>query len=293
MRGGMEQTSFFSLPRETRDQIYQQCLLPLEALQPLSKRSWTNRGFAIPLLRTNKTVHTEACPVFYGQNRFAFPYITLSGDIDAFLQRIGSRNAGSIRHVRIPFPLLQHIKLGGRMALRPDDVEVLASLQRGCPELRTLSTDRQSTHVCMKKRLLWRKRPVRREALGLADAHFRSIPPLMHVIVQVDEFSLFDKRLEDVMRRMEWTISAEDCRLWNERMEDPAEWKAFLKGSGEVGPYSSSIDNGRTVDPRAVDDDGNDAWTDTDSDSGSGSDDSSDSDNWASSLLGSEYEDAY
>ncbi|KAK8062890.1 hypothetical protein PG997_014987 [Apiospora hydei] len=150
----MEQRSLFSLPREIRDQVYQQCLQFLEALQPLAKRSRTNRGCAIPLLRTNKTVHAEACPVFYGQNRFAFPYINLPEDIVAFLQRIGSRNAGYIRHVRIPFPLLQHIKLGGKMALRPDDVEILASLRRGCPDLRTLSSDRQSTHVCMEKKLL-------------------------------------------------------------------------------------------------------------------------------------------
>ncbi|KAK8054618.1 hypothetical protein PG994_009685 [Apiospora phragmitis] len=218
----VEEKPFFSLPREIRDQIYKLCLLSSETLQPLYAWSRMNKGFAIKLLRTSKTVHAEACSVFYGQNRFDFSdsfyfinvmdftNFALAKEVGSFLEKIGS-SAEYLGNAVIAFPQYARIELGNT-ALAPQNMAIIASLRRRCPNLRNLLTDLASTFINLEHQLLGRERPLRHEALALVDAHFRSIPSLQHIIVQVHEVHLSDDKFREDIERLGWTLSAEEIR---------------------------------------------------------------------------------
>ncbi|KAK8136969.1 hypothetical protein PG984_004909 [Apiospora sp. TS-2023a] len=148
----MEGKSFFSLPREIRDQIYTLCLVTTDTLRPLGPHNRFQIGLAIRLLRASKAVHAEACPVFYGpQNRFGFPISIDARLVDGFLAHIGV-GAAHLGHVLVSFPDF--------------------------------------------------------------DAHFRSIPSLRRVVVQLRQDSAL---LDDAEKRGEiegrgWEVCTDDCR---------------------------------------------------------------------------------
>nr|POF22058.1 hypothetical protein CFP56_36145 [Quercus suber] len=92
--------SFFGLPCEIRNMIYELVLLHEEPVGPWTKRN--GRQLGINLLGINRTAHREASPIFYGRNRF-----DLRGYegrlIDSLLPLIGSRNASHVQHVCVDF----------------------------------------------------------------------------------------------------------------------------------------------------------------------------------------------
>ncbi|KAK7953293.1 hypothetical protein PG988_013987 [Apiospora saccharicola] len=207
----MEGTSFFSLPREIRDQIYELCLVSTATLQPLER---SQRGLAVHLLRASTAVHAEACAVLYGQNRFEFVDPVRARTLDASLARIGAAAAAHLRHVLIPFPRLASVGPGpGATTLNPNDVALAASLRRRCPRLRTLSTEYLSTFVMLGSEVARLEPPLRREVLALLDAHFRSVgPSLRRIIVRLHEedvFHLGAGRTEEIESRG-WAVCTDD-----------------------------------------------------------------------------------
>ena len=196
-------SNFFSLPRELRDQIYELVLLHQEPIDPLTDLN-QRRKLTPGLLRVNGTVHFEAIPLFYGKNRFDFTMGTLE-DVASFLGQIGRNNAHHIRHICVDFPKFLSLDPGD-VTLEEDSVGILASIQSGCANLRTLTTSLESTNG-MELRLDALDNPnVVVEALRLVDTHFRGISSLREIIVEVYE----DGPSDDLRRKMEnhgWKIS--------------------------------------------------------------------------------------
>ncbi|KAK8016088.1 hypothetical protein PG993_014277 [Apiospora rasikravindrae] len=195
-------STFLSLPRELRDQIYELCLLHPEPFDP-----WSSYGqlheLTLGLFRLNKAIHTEACSLFYAHNHFDFTSVTAE-KVVSFLEVIG-RNAGYIRHVLVDFPEFLYLDPGD-IALVAKDIDIIASLQRNCTNLSTLTTSLHTTHH-MEIRLDTIEHPkVATEALKLVDTHFKSIPSLQDIIVEVYEFGPNDY-IRRQMVRQGWTIS--------------------------------------------------------------------------------------
>ncbi|KAK8037600.1 hypothetical protein PG991_000946 [Apiospora marii] len=201
---------FFSLPRELRDQIYEQCLVcHTRALHP-----WIPERFRVPrhettvgLFGASKAVRREAAEVFYSQNLIEFALMK-PAEIAGFLQRIG-RNAHHIRRVVVSFPLVRPLPWEplGHFTIVPHDAAVLDIIRQGCPNLHTIRTGRRGTGSMIHFWTLsdlwyWKGQPVPdhgkavknllSEAFGVLDAHFRSnLPSLQHIVLELDEETEF------------------------------------------------------------------------------------------------------
>jgi hypothetical protein len=194
--------NFLTLPRELRDKVYELCLLDQEPINP-----WINfdsRQELTPgLLRANKTVHSEASSLFYAQNRFDFTMATAE-DVDVFLETIGRNNAGCIRNIRVDFPNLRDLE-PSNVTLEEASDGMLANIQSGCANLRTLTTSLDSTNA-MEVRLDALDSPkIVAEALTLVHTRFKAISSLQDIIVEVYE----DGPSDYIRREMEnhgWTV---------------------------------------------------------------------------------------
>lgn len=153
------------LPTEIRLDIYRELLVPVDRpivfhvdygpagdqkrLRPGLKAQ--ARGLHPSILRVNKTIHGEATPVLYSENRFRFPDASIAMDdggtwfsmvphIAPFLKQIGA-NAGLLRHICMDFP--NSFDPVGRLdvsqlALPGEWADVLRLVQAACPGLRTV-----------------------------------------------------------------------------------------------------------------------------------------------------------
>ncbi|KAK7911649.1 hypothetical protein PG985_014130 [Apiospora marii] len=291
----LERTPFFTLPREIRDHIYKLCLFPTEALKTSEEPRLANSGFAVGLLRASKTMHAEACAVFYGQNRLEIHEYILSGKVGKFLQRIGS-SAAYIRHVLIPFPRLGLLKRG-EMSVYYVHLDIAQSLRRYCPNLQTISTDYSSTYDILELRVMQKKPSIRREALALADEHFRSFPSLKQIIIQLQpESPLLSAEGREEIEGKGWAMCTDDCRREREAQEgmsepDGIEIEDLLNekdGGGRahtVDPFPEDVES--TGETPAEDDD--DSWYDSVSNSDSDLD-STASDSFESGYYGDDWE---
>lgn len=162
--------NFLNLPSELRNRIYELCLLKRE---PIWIRSHEHDKLAIPLFCVNKTVHAEASSFFYAQNQFVF-YHSNPEFIIAFLGLIGRKNAGCIRYVHVTF--FSHFKAGA-VPLREYQIGVIANIQNGCANLKTLAISLWSKLICDYKINLGAlgNPTVVTEILKLVDARFRAI----------------------------------------------------------------------------------------------------------------------
>jgi hypothetical protein len=195
--------NFLKLPRELRDRVYELCLSDQEPMNP-----WyapIRQELSPGLLRTNKTVHHEASSLLYAQNRFDFTTAT-SEDVASFLQTIGRDNADCIRHVCVNFPYLHDLE-PGNVTLGESSDGILAIIQSGCANLRTLTTSLFSTNA-MELRLDALDNPkIVTDALKLVNTCFRAISSLQEIIVEVYE----DGPSGYIRRKMEsygWTVGA-------------------------------------------------------------------------------------
>ncbi|KAK6856575.1 hypothetical protein PG995_006762 [Apiospora arundinis] len=240
-------SDFFRLPRELRDQIYKHCLVVhAHALypwrHPWSRRRWDFKP-AMGLLRVSQVVSLEAAVVFYGRNLVDFE-LANPEQIDAFFRQIGGRNASHIRHlvVDIPefnLPLLPawirrlRVSACGVNELLLDgasvsayDVNKLLLIRCGCPNLQTLTASRANAYslleVCLSapKPGPGRDEEAVTKALELIDAHFRAVPSLEKIALEVnDKLSVWPRSLhcfpsefsdhtQKEMERLGWTISS-------------------------------------------------------------------------------------
>ncbi|KAL2066970.1 hypothetical protein VTL71DRAFT_1394 [Oculimacula yallundae] len=194
--------NFLTLPRELRDKIYELCLLSEEPINPwidFNPRQELTPG----LLRTNKTVHTEASSLLYGQNRFDFATGTAE-DVASFLETIGRNNAGSIRSIRVDFPNLRDLE-PSKVCLEETSDGMLANIQDSCVNLTTLTTFLDSTNAMEVKLEALDSPKTVAEALTLVHSRFKAISSLREIIIEVYE----DGPSDYIRREMEnhgWTF---------------------------------------------------------------------------------------
>lgn len=195
-------TTFFKLPSELRNTIYELCLLQQEPIDP-----WTNynqRPELTPgLLRTNKLIHHEASLLFYAQNRFDFTMATPE-DIALFLGIIG-RNANYIQHVYINFPNLRDLE-PGNVTLVEGSISIIANIQSSCVNLSTLTTSLNSTNTTVLQLDALDYPKVVTEALTLVNTRFRAISSLQSIVVEIHEDNL-SNYMRTEMETQGWTIN--------------------------------------------------------------------------------------
>ena len=195
--------SFLSLPREIRDQVYK---LVLVHHSPLKVGRKSSRGLDLTpgLLRTNKIVHTEASSLFYAQNRFDFT--RSSRAVIGFLRNIGPSNAENIRHIYADFPEFSDIH-NGDFTLYEESVSILNNIQSSCVNLSTLTTSLMSSDFTefTLKRLGDPK--VIAGALEMVNIHFRAIPSVPEIIIEVVD-DIPDDFIRMEMKRHAWKIVA-------------------------------------------------------------------------------------
>ncbi|KAI1866329.1 uncharacterized protein JN550_007717 [Neoarthrinium moseri] len=231
-------SSFLSLPRELRDQIYELCLLHQDLLDP-----WHNQSQEITtgVLCASTVVHREASTLFYGQNTFDFTAVTLEG-VATFLQTIGN-NAALIRHVHIDFPLFRTL---GPSNITFDDtcIDILTNIQSACANIITLTTSLDSSNS-MELTLDELDHPkVVTDALELVDRRFRASASLQEVTIELYE----DGPDYGIRRKMEshgWKIhTTENVR--EEELERPwseIDYDDYVSRSISGGYYDDDYDD--------------------------------------------------
>jgi predicted DNA-binding protein len=159
--------------------------------------------FTSGLLRACKTVHSEASPVFYGQNRFNFSDSTPE-QVGSFLEHIGKTNASYIRDIMVDFPDVLCLD-SDEVSLEEDTRRIFETVRGACANLNTISTSLYSTDLMEHKLDSLDNFKVATEALALVDIHFRSIPSVQEIIVEVYE----DPPSDHIRKTMEshgWAI---------------------------------------------------------------------------------------
>lgn len=210
-------TNFFSLPIETRNDIYKRVLAlpqslylfqdpgcPIETFVPGKPYRW------LALLYVNRQFSAEASAILYGRNHFVLQEVEQSAIatkrkslLETFLNCIGPVNAGQLSHLCINFPETEMIggEEGGRadsedheIRLRVASVHNLQLLQERCTGLRTLETllyggqHSHSSALVQEDQLMENK--FVREVLWDINARFRAISSLNRIIVKVYSGSL-------------------------------------------------------------------------------------------------------
>lgn len=198
--------SFFTLPSELRNVVYR---LTLRHSRPLNT-SKSDRQVAKPwevtigLLYASKTVHEEASSVFYGQNCFDFteqsPF-----DLQLWLEQIGARNAGYIRHIYLELPRFSPMR-HGEVAVADTDTDLLAAIRGSCPDVETLTIEPEPISWWILYLLQLERKGVAREAMQVADAHYRTIP-LLKVIQVLTLGNWPAPALQREMSRLGWKLS--------------------------------------------------------------------------------------
>ena len=152
----------------------------------------------------NKVVQREASPLFYGQNRFSLIRDTPE-EIALFLEQIGCKNAGYIRHILIDFPKFLYLDPGD-ITLEEDSISILASIWNSCANLTTLTTSLYSTYAMEFRLDNLEHHTVVNEALKLVDNHFRAIPSLQEIVLEVYEDGP-SGHIRGKMKSHRWTLS--------------------------------------------------------------------------------------
>jgi hypothetical protein len=209
--------SFLSLPGELRNTIYEIVLMQSELIDP-----WLRYGLQVPtgLFCVSKIVHREASLLFYSQNRFDFTGRDPE-KLASFLQQIGPRNANSIQHIVIDFPEFLYLDPGD-VTMEEKSLSILGSIMSSCAGLITLRTSLYSTSNMELRLDNLDHYSLATEALDLVDTHFRAMPSLPEIILEVYE----DGPSDCLRKRMEshgWILSKnavaeEEC--WDSRLSD-------------------------------------------------------------------------
>lgn len=212
-----ELTRFFSLPIETRCDIYKRVLVlpqslylfqdpgcPIEAFVPGKPYRW------LALLYVNRQISAEASGILYGRNYFVLrevekpPAATTTRRpslVKSFLNCIGPVNAGLLSHLCINFPATERME-GGKegegkqsdsgdheIRFREESMHILHLLQKHCAGLRILemllygSQHSHSSALLQEDQLANNK--FVREVLWDINARFRAIASLNRIIIRV------------------------------------------------------------------------------------------------------------
>jgi hypothetical protein len=95
--------TFLDLPAEVRNMIYQFVLVysagRLRQVDIKKKETGPRSELAVGIIRASRQLHSEALPLFYGQNTFSFFNPTQLGE---FLEKVGPARS-HIRHIHLNF----------------------------------------------------------------------------------------------------------------------------------------------------------------------------------------------
>ncbi|KZZ87477.1 hypothetical protein AAL_08388 [Moelleriella libera RCEF 2490] len=231
--------SFSSLPSEIRIKIYEQVLKTKSRLT-LDDTCWPERWpehLNISLLRTNKLIHREASPVFYGQN--CLDFVGRSSEFaHQFFTTIGASNASCIRHIQINFPLLDPGSYGS--ALGTASNELLTSIQDACPDLRTITSTIYLTSAEVNRAYNeWTDQEIV-TALQVIDTRFRASPHLQEIIVDGACTCLLGVVYSETVNSLGWRINeglpnwGSDEYYWEEEHGHDFDWHDFEWDEYEV-----------------------------------------------------------
>ena len=162
----------------------------------------------LSLLYTNRQIHSEAIPVLYGVNIFSFVDSTPQqvGLLQAFLDCIGSVNAGSLSHLCINFPVLESIEdQPGKAKLREDSLQSLKLLREKSTNLTTLETFIHSKNSKGVTKTDRDNPQLNQDGLSQIDAQLKAIPSLNRVIVRIFDGTPTPSVI-DLMQGLGWVV---------------------------------------------------------------------------------------
>ncbi|KAI1857243.1 uncharacterized protein JN550_013378 [Neoarthrinium moseri] len=200
-------TGFLSIPGELRNQVYALLLVSEdEHINPC--RSYRRPTlFPVGLFRINKTIHVEASAVFYTKNCFDLTSAS-SEDVALFLRRIGSANAANIGQIYMNAPRFQNLDRHD-ITVHNDDLSVLASIQRSCVNLNSITTSLYST----KNMGTWLDNledyEAATNALKLANVHLTAISSVTKITLEVSKDTPSDL-LKRCMHKFGWSTHTID-----------------------------------------------------------------------------------
>ena len=192
---GSAGTSFFSIPRAIRNNIYERVLIvahPVFHFQDAGSRVETfapDRPFRwLSLLYTNRQMHNEAIPVLYGMNNFSLVDSTPKqvGLVQTFFDCIGSVNAGLLSHLCINFPVAESIEgQPGNVKVRDDSLQTLKLLRGKSTNLTTLETFIYGRTSMGLTETDQDNSQFTQDGLSQINAQLKAIPSLNRVIVRI------------------------------------------------------------------------------------------------------------
>jgi hypothetical protein len=181
--------TFLSLPSEIRNEIYGLLLLHQSSIRPWGDRCLPQQTRTPGLFRANKTVHREATPLFYGQNRFDFTLGHVG--IASFLEKIGRDNAGYIRH---------------NISLEYESVRFLTKIQSHCTNLGVITVPFPRIYDLDFALGRLGNPKIVTEVLKLVDTSFRAGSSLQEIVLEVDERDS-DDFMRSEMKSLGWTLT--------------------------------------------------------------------------------------
>jgi hypothetical protein len=210
---GSATVNFVDLPEPIRNKIYTSVLVVLHPLYLFQEPGTRVETFApdrpkqwLALIYTNRQISREASAALYGVNHFHLIDDTQQQVylLRSFLDCIGSRNAASLLHICINFPVMESVDdQPGKSKLRDDSLQCFKLLHDKCTNLSTLET-----LVHHKNSGVFRKTDeFLREALPPIDAQFKTIPSLKRIIVQVVVHDgVPTTSAKDFMQELGWVV---------------------------------------------------------------------------------------
>ncbi|KAF7889782.1 uncharacterized protein EAF02_002197 [Botrytis sinoallii] len=211
-------TNILSLPRELRNRIYEELLVCESSIEIDSQLRFLPRNLTQGLLFTCRTIHGEATSVFYAQNIFEFDLWNAQG----FLNKIGPINASSIRRIAINFPAFSDLEPSD-IELEVNDSQGLSKIQNDCTSLIALETDLESTNAWQTTLDELDNLNIVAEALAIVDSHFRAIPSLQNITVNLYEEGPGDYIRREMMSHG-WTINTTENPQSDDDANDVYEW---------------------------------------------------------------------
>ncbi|KAJ5139053.1 uncharacterized protein N7515_003901 [Penicillium bovifimosum] len=219
--------SLLSLPSELRIEIFKYLLVQRE---PIVIRQRPFHELEPNILSTNKLFLVEGRPLLYGYNCFSFGPYSSDMALPHFIDVIGSINASHLWNIYIDFPNV--CKIEDEVSLRDESLHMLKMIQEKCTNLQKLTTAAETTYEMEAKLESFDSPKLYDKALGLVAAHFRTIPSLQKVVVEVyEEGTSLDirKKMENLgwipevvkpMEKAEWDFEWDMEERWSPDMLD-------------------------------------------------------------------------
>lgn len=203
------QTNLFSLPVDIRHRIYQQVVAVPHPLYIFQDSPGHKLGLFAPdrpcrwlaLLYATRCFRTEASPLVYSSNHFAFMDTNRhqADLLQAFLDGIGRANASHLCHVTINFPVTEtHGDQLLQYRIQQDDLRSLQLLQDRCKRLQILELFVQKSNA-------HNFRDANRAALSHINTQLKAISSVPKIIVK-SYTELPISEIAEVAQHLGWVL---------------------------------------------------------------------------------------